>query len=163
YVEDARAHQARAKEAGAEIVLDIKAETSAGRGYSCRDLEGHIWNFGTYDPWDLHSILAQPKRRWKRRALAAVFLLVAAGGGALYMNDAATREVADNYAAMAYTKTLAAVEAVQTALAEYQKGNETGDSALTQAREQLAKERIARLAADRHVKDIREQLAQERR
>jgi len=21
------------------------------RGFTCRDLEGHIWNFGTYDPW----------------------------------------------------------------------------------------------------------------
>jgi hypothetical protein len=20
-------------------------------GYSCRDLEGHLWNFGSYDPW----------------------------------------------------------------------------------------------------------------
>jgi hypothetical protein len=22
-----------------------------GRGFSCRDLEGRLWNFGTYDPW----------------------------------------------------------------------------------------------------------------
>jgi hypothetical protein len=22
-----------------------------GRGYSCKDLEGHIWSFGTYNPW----------------------------------------------------------------------------------------------------------------
>ena len=22
-----------------------------GRGYSCLDPEGHLWNFGTYDPW----------------------------------------------------------------------------------------------------------------
>jgi 2-hydroxy-3-oxopropionate reductase len=22
-----------------------------GRGYWCRDPEGHLWNFGTYDPW----------------------------------------------------------------------------------------------------------------
>jgi uncharacterized glyoxalase superfamily protein PhnB len=50
-VEDADAHYARAKAAGAQIVLDIKDEDYGGRGYSCRDLEGHLWNFGTYDPW----------------------------------------------------------------------------------------------------------------
>jgi uncharacterized glyoxalase superfamily protein PhnB len=50
-VEDADVHYARAKAAGAEIVLDIKDEDYGGRGYSCRDLEGHLWNFGTYDPW----------------------------------------------------------------------------------------------------------------
>ncbi|HZF33304.1 MAG TPA: glyoxalase, partial [Candidatus Angelobacter sp.] len=26
-------------------------EDYGGRGYSCRDPEGHLWNFGTYDPW----------------------------------------------------------------------------------------------------------------
>lgn len=50
-VEDADAHYATAKEAGAEIVYDIKDEDYGGRGYSCRDPEGHLWNFGTYDPW----------------------------------------------------------------------------------------------------------------
>lgn len=51
-VDDADAHYARAKAAGAEIVMEIKTEDYGGRGYSCRDLEGHIWNFGTYDPWN---------------------------------------------------------------------------------------------------------------
>jgi uncharacterized glyoxalase superfamily protein PhnB len=32
-------------------VLDIKDEDYGGRGFSCRDLEGHLWNIGTYDPW----------------------------------------------------------------------------------------------------------------
>ena len=50
-VPDADAHYARAKAGGAEIVLDIKTEDYGGRGYSCRDLEGRIWNFGSYDPW----------------------------------------------------------------------------------------------------------------
>jgi uncharacterized glyoxalase superfamily protein PhnB len=22
-----------------------------GRAFTCRDLEGHLWNIGTYDPW----------------------------------------------------------------------------------------------------------------
>ena len=50
-VEDADAHYARAAGAGAEIVIEIKDEDYGGRGYSCRDSEGHLWNFGTYDPW----------------------------------------------------------------------------------------------------------------
>lgn len=41
----------RAKAAGAEIVIDIHDEDYGGRGFSCRDPEGHLWNFGSYDPW----------------------------------------------------------------------------------------------------------------
>jgi uncharacterized glyoxalase superfamily protein PhnB len=52
-VPDADAHYARAKAAGAEILIDIKDEGYGGRGYACRDLEGHIWYFGTYNPWQL--------------------------------------------------------------------------------------------------------------
>jgi uncharacterized glyoxalase superfamily protein PhnB len=50
-VEDADVHYARAKAAGAEIVLDIKTQDYGGRDYTARDLEGHLWSFGTYDPW----------------------------------------------------------------------------------------------------------------
>ena len=52
-VADADLVYARAKAAGAEIVLDIKDEDYGGRGFTCRDLEGHLWTFGTYDPWDM--------------------------------------------------------------------------------------------------------------
>ncbi len=50
-LEDADKHYARAVAAGAEIVMEIKDEDHGGRGYSCRDPEGHLWNFGSYDPW----------------------------------------------------------------------------------------------------------------
>lgn len=50
-VSDADTIYQRAKAAGVEILLDIKDEDYGGRGFTCRDLEGHIWNFGTYDPW----------------------------------------------------------------------------------------------------------------
>ena len=50
-VSDADAVYARAKAASAEIVLEIKDEDYGGRGFSCRDLEGRLWNFGTYNPW----------------------------------------------------------------------------------------------------------------
>ncbi len=50
-VVDADVHYARAKKAGAKIVMEIKDEDYGGRGYSCIDCEGHLWSFGTYDPW----------------------------------------------------------------------------------------------------------------
>jgi uncharacterized glyoxalase superfamily protein PhnB len=48
-VDDADVHYQHAKAAGAEI-LDITEYDYGGRGYSCRDPEGHLWNFGTFDP-----------------------------------------------------------------------------------------------------------------
>ena len=53
-VTNAWTHYKRAKAAGAVILLDPDDEANRGRGYSCRDPEGHVWNFGTYDPWAGH-------------------------------------------------------------------------------------------------------------
>ncbi|MEO8187294.1 MAG: VOC family protein [Burkholderiaceae bacterium] len=50
-VKDADAVYMSAKAAGSKIVAEIKDEDHGGRGFSCRDLEGHLWYFGTYDPW----------------------------------------------------------------------------------------------------------------
>jgi uncharacterized glyoxalase superfamily protein PhnB len=50
-VPDPDAHYARARREGAQIVHEIKTEDYGGRGYGCRDLEGHLWYFGSYDPW----------------------------------------------------------------------------------------------------------------
>ena len=50
-VADPDAHYARAKAAGAVIVQDIADQPYGGRGYSCHDPEGHLWWFGSYDPW----------------------------------------------------------------------------------------------------------------
>lgn len=50
-VPDADAVYDRAKAAGARIAIEIKDEDYGGRGFSCYDLEGHLWSFGTYDPW----------------------------------------------------------------------------------------------------------------
>ena len=50
-VEEIDKHYQRAITGGAKIILDIKDEDYGGRGYSCQDPEGHIWNFGSYNPW----------------------------------------------------------------------------------------------------------------
>jgi uncharacterized glyoxalase superfamily protein PhnB len=49
-VADADAHHAREKAAGAEIVRPLNDTSYGSREYSARDPEGHLWNFGTYDP-----------------------------------------------------------------------------------------------------------------
>jgi uncharacterized glyoxalase superfamily protein PhnB len=51
-VPDADAIYATAKAAGATMLLDIKDMDYGGRAFTCSDLEGHIWNIGTYDPWE---------------------------------------------------------------------------------------------------------------
>ena len=155
FVEDARAHNDRARAAGAEIVLDIETETNGGRGYSCRDLEGHLWNFGTYDPWVLKPAAARKAPRGRRKVLLAVLLLAAAGGASLH---APAREATIDLAFRAFAKVTTAIGSAQ---AEQTPGLANGD--LHDLREQLSRERLARVAADRHVRDIREELVQERR
>ena len=49
-VEDADAHHARAKDAGAEIVMELVETDYGSRDYAARDPEGHGWSFGTYRP-----------------------------------------------------------------------------------------------------------------
>lgn len=49
--DDADSVYINAKAAGAEIVRDIRDEDYGGRGFSCRDPEGHLWSIGTYNPW----------------------------------------------------------------------------------------------------------------
>jgi uncharacterized glyoxalase superfamily protein PhnB len=51
-VSDADAVYSTAKAAGAPMVLDIRDMDYGGRAFTCRDLEGHLWSIGTYDPWD---------------------------------------------------------------------------------------------------------------
>lgn len=50
-IDDVDAHYSRAASAGAEIVMEPEDQDYGGRLYSCRDPEGHLWNFGSYDPW----------------------------------------------------------------------------------------------------------------
>jgi uncharacterized glyoxalase superfamily protein PhnB len=54
-VDEVDQHYKRAIAAGAEIVLDIRDQDYGGRDYACRDPEGYLWNFGTYDPWSTES------------------------------------------------------------------------------------------------------------
>ncbi len=48
---DVDAHHDRARAAGAKILVAPEDQSYGGRMYMCRDLEGHVWSFGSYDPW----------------------------------------------------------------------------------------------------------------
>ena len=51
-VSDVDAHHAGAVAAGAQVVMVPEDQHYGGRLYSCRDPEGNLWNFGSYDPWE---------------------------------------------------------------------------------------------------------------
>ena len=59
-VADIDAHYANAVAAGADIAIEIKDEEYGGRSYSCRDPEGHLWSFGSYDPWQHNPVPSSP-------------------------------------------------------------------------------------------------------
>lgn len=52
-VADCKAHYERAKAAGAQIIGEYSEKDYGGAGYSCRDPQGHVWSFGSYDPWQV--------------------------------------------------------------------------------------------------------------
>ena len=51
-VDDAHAVHDLAVTAGAEIVWPLESPEYGGVFFACRDPEGHIWNVGSYDPWE---------------------------------------------------------------------------------------------------------------
>jgi len=50
-VQDVAAHHLHAVKAGAKITMPPTAQDYGGSCYTCSDPEGHVWNFGSYDPW----------------------------------------------------------------------------------------------------------------
>jgi uncharacterized glyoxalase superfamily protein PhnB len=50
-VADVDAVYASAKAAGAVMVFDLEDKGYGGKGFTCRDPEGHVWSIGDYDPW----------------------------------------------------------------------------------------------------------------
>lgn len=50
-VKDADAHCEAARKAGAEILEGPLDRDYGSREYVARDPGGHLWDFGTYDPW----------------------------------------------------------------------------------------------------------------
>jgi len=50
-IENLEDHFLQAKTAGATIIQPITEQDYGGKLYTCTDLEGYLWNFGSYNPW----------------------------------------------------------------------------------------------------------------
>jgi len=162
FVEDAQAHYARARAAGAEIVLDIEEEANNGRGYSCRDPEGHVWNFGTYDPWKRQRAGARSDNRHPRReqqGLAALLLLSLA----VVLTSEAVPQPLSARAGAALTETLAIEQqqrdAAERSAKDIRERQALVQRAALQAAERIAAEARAQLAEARGAQDKAERAA----
>lgn len=67
-IANADGHYRRAMRAGAELVHDGQSDSDGRRGYTCRDPEGHLWSFGTFDPWRNHAASQKPEPGWLNAA-----------------------------------------------------------------------------------------------
>ncbi|MGE5513606.1 MAG: VOC family protein [Bacteroidota bacterium] len=169
-VEDADAHCARARKAGAEIALDVRDDAFGGRSYACRDPEGHLWNFGTQvprSPVALEPIpVTESKASRSRGTKVAVGLLSLAAIGAFSLAGWTYYRATEassllmrlqGSAAHATSELLAA----QSRLAVERKLRTAAEQAQRQTIAQLATAREDQAAAERAVKDLineREQL-----
>jgi len=160
-VSDADAHHARAKGAGAEIILDLQDDDFGGRGYTCRDPEGHIWTFGTYDPWQGKH--PQPAATTVRGGMRRVVLaglattMIASAVAAAWIGGVLTQPGAVSSTAQVQEPAVpekAAAEAKQRAAEE---------QASRELRTQLDRERAARATADKASEDALKRLAEEQR
>jgi uncharacterized glyoxalase superfamily protein PhnB len=156
HVEDVAVHWARARAAGAEIVLDLEDEANSGRGYSCRDPEGHVWSFGTYHPWQKPCTGSDGagRRRRERSALSVLVLLLLAV--VLTADPIPPLPGPRTGAALADTRT-------EEAAAAERHNREAAERAAMDERERQAQaHRVALAAAEKGTEDARSELAEAR-
>jgi uncharacterized glyoxalase superfamily protein PhnB len=171
-VSDIEKHFERSKAAGADIALDIQSDETGGRAYSCRDCEGHLWNFGTFNPWQSAALpiskltinVRQEHRRSSMgKSVAAVFAGLAIAGVAIGLYS--RHSTPDD--------TLANVKIIEGPEQAARPGDATDEPNLVAPpvaskniaaalRHELSRERQARLAAERRVEDVSRKLRQER-
>ena len=178
-VDDAGVHYARAKAAGAEILLDLQDDVFGGRGYSCRDPEGHIWAFGTYDPWQGKRPQPATARGSNRRAVLAVLAaaMIVSAVTAAWVSSALRQPAAVSSTIqvqeppfqekVAFETEQRAREAAERAAQEAREQLEIEFAAVTAAAEranqaQIDAARTAREAAERVAQEARDNLDRER-
>src|SRR5215831_299477 len=170
-VSDADAHCARARSSGAEIILDIQDDDFGGRSYACRDPEGHIWNFGTYDPWqgkrpdDLPVQSAVTDRRGVRRwavvfGLLATIVASVVVARSLHITLGPGPRILETVAKEAEER---AVRAAQERLSTETSARKDAEHATRVALEQFGRERIAKEAAERAAEQASKRMEEERR
>ena len=170
-VSDADAHFARARSSGAEIILDIQDDDFGGRSYACRDPEGHIWNFGTYDPWqgkrpgDPPAQSPVTDRRGVRRwvvvfGLLGTILASVVVASSMYIT---LRPREGLLATVAKEAEERVARAAQERLNTESSAREHAEHATRVALEQLDRERIAKETAERAAEQVGKRMEEERR
>ena len=162
YAEDARALCARAQEAGAAPLFNDEGHAGTSGIYSFRDPEGHIWNFGTYDPWRRQPPLRQLASPSVLRVGAESAALLA---GLIALTIASTTmfgwayHAAEEFASLTFVGAPPAgeVRALRVEPTPEAGGHEVADG--RDAGQILAREREGRAAAERVAKDARTALA----
>jgi uncharacterized glyoxalase superfamily protein PhnB len=180
-VDDADAHHAQAIDAGALVVLELEDDDFGGRGYSCRDPEGHLWMFGTYDPWQgqfpepvgapaaLAPAAAEPAAVPAAAAPArgGKGKVVLAGLGMTAVAALALAAWVGGFSWQPGVLSSAAVvqepPPIDKAAAEAQERAEAAEQAAHEARAQLERERAARASADKAGTEAQKRIADEQR
>ena len=172
-VEDADQHCARAKAAGADILFDVDGDDHGGRGYACRDSEGHVWSFGTYDPWrgkpmlsqSGGSLLATPRAAV---ALSAVLACLAVGAAAGWMLPRSTgeevrlKQEADTARARAEQGEARANQLADEVTRQLT-AKTAAERSAREAYELIEQEQVARRSAETNVREQEKRLAEQRR
>jgi uncharacterized glyoxalase superfamily protein PhnB len=170
-VSDADAHCARARSSGAEIIFDIQDDDFGGRSYACRDPEGHIWNFGTYDPWQgkhpggLPAQSAVTDRGGMRRWVVIFGLLTIIVASVLVATSMHITLVPEQRMPEIVAKEAdeRAARAAQERLNTESNAREDAEKAKRVALEQLGRERIAKETAERAAEQAGKSMEEERR
>lgn len=172
-VEDADAHYARAQESGAEVVLELKSDGLGRRGYSCRDPEGHIWNFGTYNPGrgltmtvagaaDVDPVSPTPPRRAQPRLLMSIAgLMLALGATCWWFADAIHTDLAVRIADAAGRHSAQETERAYAELVKVRAEKRKADELAQAAAKDLEAERARRLAMETSSGTTADELAHE--
>jgi uncharacterized glyoxalase superfamily protein PhnB len=179
FISDIDAHYARACSAGAQIVLALKTHANGARGYTCRDPEGHLWTFGTYDPWERSFSVGEPvgpragtrKLRtdasilFSKRLTVAVSIPAVLGFimASIYGSSWETsREAAAAPTAIIVTNQPEAQQAVAAArrlLAFQRAARSVAERASVTARQEADRERGLRVSAEQMAHELAGQLA----
>lgn len=155
-VEDADAHFAQATRHGAEIVLELQNFEHGGRGYLCRDPEGHLWSFGTFSPWSqgaaAHLLADFPRLTPKTLGISAAAIVAVLVAGTAYSmswgESGPSEGPSARPSAIALFKERGARIAAQREAAQLRRDKEAAELDEDKLQEQLAHASGAREAAD---------------
>lgn len=161
-VPDADAHCRTARAAGAILLSDIEEFDNGGRGYSCRDPEGHVWTFGTYDPWLGDAPLSQsPPSRSRAKPMATGFgliaCIVASAMTGAWFGDILRQPDSTVAARVAVHQSAANVSPLHPAADE--RARESAERTVRDLRDEIARERTARNAAEQDLQDLQKTIA----